>query len=270
MVAEIDRRQLGAAAYERHLLLAQALHQRRIEHCNRGIDRSGACQQLAYRLGPGLRLGTVRLGKYDLAVELRQLLGAKRRRRALEQPRLGTERLRRSFRGHDLAAQFLDLAGEPIAGAPGRLGLGLARLDDICVSDGIGEFRRHVGDAGCELDGDHLRFRNHIDHEIAVIGFDRPLLRRLLAGIGDEAERRKDPRDGRDRHAAAGELWNVDEVERIDDPLGDVARPQDLDLTGHQLLADVAGAVIGAIAAGKSGIELVDNHPRFRRVARGC
>ncbi len=232
VIVEIDGGQFGPGAGELNLLFTQPLDQRRTQHVGRGIDRSGGLEQFADRGRLGLGLGPGSRCKDDLGIQRGQLFVVEFGLGAAEDAGFGAKALNGAFRVDDLAAQVVNLRGQPVPRLVRRLVHGLAGEQDVVFGNPVGDIRGQLRIPGLELHGDdgrprHLKCRQLVE----VVVYD-PLVLRHGGWIRLQTEGDHQPPHLPDAGLQRIELRHLIELEVLYRLHGKVAGQHDLYAAG--------------------------------------
>ncbi len=235
------RGQFRELALHEDALLDQIDHHLRTHDLGRRIDVAVLRKHVLDELRPGTRLGFLRLGQNQLAVQLGKLLRVQRDIVGARIKALGRlEGLDGLFGIRCRRAERLDLRIQPGRGVLCLVDLGLALPRDIDVRERVGDLRSELRVAGSVFQRDHGRLGKLVYVEMFGKCVGRPFFFRLgraPAKTGGLHQAREN-RVARILH----ERIVLREIEIAHDFENEVARGQNLHLALHGLLVE-RGAV---------------------------
>ena len=241
-------RKLAVSPQKLGFLLEQSLDQRAVQHLANRARIAVGFEELLDLLQSRVRFGAAAGRQNELRIELGQLLTRHGHRvAALDDPRLATILLGRPLAHLDLLAEGRQPIAKPFGGNASRLELGLELLDDIQVRHRVGDQCRFLGIRGSVGDLNDPRPKQVHDIELPQeLVDDRGLLesgllfRRERRGrrqnfLGQKTAEIRRPLPYRFRLQRGIEFRILVELEIIDDPLGELPRPDDLNFAVDRL-----------------------------------
>ncbi len=236
----------------------QRLDDGRIQNVGGRSGAAGYTDQLLHLTEARLRFRALRAGENQLRVEIRDLLGDQRTRRALKQPGFLAERFDGALGSVDLLSQAGDFLVEPGGGSAGGLEFRFQLIDDVVLGDLVGDLRRPVGIFRRKSDGNHPRkpLPGNRQPGKELVDDDNPFPRALL-GLRECSGRRFAEQGGRPFTRNIGaeiehiveealrserriELGIVVQTKLLDHLFGEPARLDDFNLAFDRLGVDAA------------------------------